>query len=50
MSARRPRIAFVIQRYGLEITGGSEALCRKVAEKLASHYDIEVLTSCAIDH
>ncbi|MBC8165950.1 MAG: glycosyltransferase family 4 protein [Bryobacteraceae bacterium] len=50
MSTRRPRIAFVIQRYGLEITGGSEALCRKVAEKLASHYDIEVLTSCAIDH
>ena len=46
----RPKLAFVIQRYGTEITGGSEALCRKVAERLQQHYSIDVLTTCALDH
>lgn len=46
----KPKIAFVVQRYGLEVNGGSEVLCRKLAETLSSHYDIEVITTCAITH
>ena len=45
-----PRIAFVIQRYGSEVVGGAEALCRAIARHLAPHWVIEVLTTCAIDH
>jgi glycosyltransferase involved in cell wall biosynthesis len=46
----RPRLGLVIQRYGAEVTGGSESLARGVAERLASHYDISVLTTCAVDY
>ena len=46
----RRRIAFVVQRYGPEITGGSEAHCREIAERMSKHYDVEVLTTCALDH
>ncbi len=49
MSAK-PRVAFVVQRYGTGITGGSEAHCRQVVERLADTFDIEILTTCATDH
>ena len=44
------RLAFVIQRYGLEIGGGAEELCRQVVERLAAEHQIEVLTTCAQDY
>ena len=44
------RLAFVVQRYGLEIDGGAEYQCRRVAEALAEDYRIEVLTTCARDY
>jgi glycosyltransferase involved in cell wall biosynthesis len=47
---RRLRLAFVVQRYGPEIDGGAEYECRRVAEALSAHHDVEVLTTCARDY
>jgi glycosyltransferase involved in cell wall biosynthesis len=46
----KPAVAFVVQRYGEGITGGSESLARAVAERLAGEYSITVFTSCARDY
>jgi len=40
----------VVQRYGPEITGGSESLARAVAERLVGDFDVTVFTTCARDY
>src|SRR5689334_23219953 len=44
------RIAVVVQRYGADINGGAELHARYVAEGLAAHAEVEVLTTCARDY
>ena len=44
------RLAFVVQRYGLEVNGGAESLCRWVAERLRKYFDVDILTTCALDY
>jgi glycosyltransferase involved in cell wall biosynthesis len=44
------RLCFVIQRYGLEVAGGSELHCRWLAGRLASRHEVRVVTTCALDY
>jgi glycosyltransferase involved in cell wall biosynthesis len=41
------KVAVVVQRYGADINGGAEQHARYVAEHLARHVQVEVLTTCA---
>ena len=44
------KLAVVVQRYGADINGGAELHARYVAERLARHHEVEVLTTCARDY
>lgn len=44
------KIAVVVQRYGADINGGAEQHARYIAEHLARHVQVEVLTTCASDY
>jgi glycosyltransferase involved in cell wall biosynthesis len=44
------KLAVVVQRYGADINGGAEQHARYVAERLARHHQVEVLTTCARDY
>lgn len=44
------KLAVVVQRYGADINGGAELHARYIAERLAKHAQIEVVTTCARDY
>mgnify|MGYP001003729356 CR=1 FL=1 len=44
------KLAVVVQRYGQAINGGAELHARYIAERLARHATVEVLTTCARDY
>jgi glycosyltransferase involved in cell wall biosynthesis len=46
------KLAFVTPRYGAGVIGGAEAAARMLAERLCQRpgWDVEVMTSCALDH
>jgi glycosyltransferase involved in cell wall biosynthesis len=44
------KLAVVVQRYGQTINGGAELHARYIAEHLARHADVEVVTTCASDY
>ena len=44
------KVAFVIQRCGLEVNGGAETHCLKIAQRMSRHWDTEILTTCALDY
>jgi glycosyltransferase involved in cell wall biosynthesis len=46
----KPKIALVVQRYGIDIAGGSEQLCRMIAERLSVSCSCDVITTCARDY
>ena len=46
------KLAFITPRYGTEVIGGAETAARMLAERLCRRpgWDVEVMTSCALDH
>ena len=44
------KLAVVVQRYGVEVSGGAELHARYIAEHLSRHADVRVLTTCARDY
>ncbi|MCR4648762.1 MAG: glycosyltransferase family 4 protein [Lachnospiraceae bacterium] len=44
------KIAFINQRYGLEVVGGSEYYTRLIAEHLKDKFEVEILTTKALDY
>ena len=44
------KLAVVVQRYGADINGGAEQHARYIAELLARHAQVEVVTTCARDY
>lgn len=44
------KLAIVVQRYGADINGGAELHARYIAERLARHAEVRVLTTCARDY
>jgi glycosyltransferase involved in cell wall biosynthesis len=44
------KLAIAVQRYGADINGGAELHARYIAERLARHAEVEVITTCARDY
>lgn len=46
----KAKIAIVVQRYGNEVSGGGEYHAMLVAERLREKYDVEIITTTAVDY
>jgi len=46
----KPKIAFVVQRNGKEVNGGAEYHCFLIAKLIKDIFDVEILTTCALDY
>jgi glycosyltransferase involved in cell wall biosynthesis len=46
----KPKIAFVVQRCGVDVNGGAEALCLAVARAMTAVWDVTIITTCARDY
>lgn len=44
------KVGFITPRCGLEVNGGAELHCRRIAQIMSSHWETEVLTTCALDY
>jgi glycosyltransferase involved in cell wall biosynthesis len=44
------KLAVVVQRYGADINGGAELHARYIAQRMAKHGQVEVVTTCAHDY
>lgn len=44
------KLGVVVQRYAADLSGGAELHARYIAERLARHASVEVLTTCARDY
>lgn len=48
--AKKRRVAFVVQRCGREVIGGAESLCLQIALLMSERWDVDVLTTQAMDY
>ena len=46
----KPRVAIVVQRYGLDVNGGAELHCRTIAELMSDVWAVTVFTTRALDY
>jgi glycosyltransferase involved in cell wall biosynthesis len=46
----KPKVAFVVQRAGKEVNGGAEYHCMLIAERMGKYWDVEIITTCALDY
>jgi glycosyltransferase involved in cell wall biosynthesis len=46
----KKKLLFVVQRFGLEVDGGAELYCRWLVKNLSGDFDVDVLTTCAINY
>jgi glycosyltransferase involved in cell wall biosynthesis len=44
------KVAFVVQRCGVEVNGGAESLCLQIAQRMGAFWTTEILTTCALDY
>ena len=48
-NSSKQKLCLVVQRYGEEICGGAELLCFQFVQHFKKYYDIDIITTTAID-
>jgi len=44
------KVAFIVQRCGLEVNGGAEQHCLSVAQYMTKYWEVGIITTCALDY